>query len=64
MLIHILEKKKNSVLRFFSLFCCILAPGSYDVDKADKKIHESSPAYSIGTKHREQKPDDIPGKFH
>lgn len=58
---NFLAKKKRSENIFF---CCILAPGSYDVDKADKKIHESSPSYSIGTKHREQKHDDIPGNFH
>ena len=38
------------------------APGAYDVDKADKKVHESSPAYSIGVKHKDSKPDDIPGR--
>lgn len=40
-----------------------LAPGSYDVEKADKKVHESSPAYSLGVKHKEVKPEDIPGKI-
>ena len=40
-----------------------LAPGSYDVEKADKKIHESSPAYSLGVKHKEPKADDTPGNF-
>ena len=40
-----------------------LAPGSYDVEKADKKIHESSPAYSLGVKYKEPKPEDIPGNF-
>lgn len=39
------------------------APGSYDVEKADKKIHESSPAYSLGIKHKERRPEDIPGLF-
>ena len=39
----------------------IVAPGSYDVEKADKKIHESSPAYSLGVKYKEPKPEDIPG---
>lgn len=48
--------------------CCficgiLLAPGSYDVEKADKKIHESSPAYSLGVKYKEPKSDDIPGNF-
>lgn len=39
------------------------APGSYDVEKADKKVHESSPAYSLGIKHKERRPEDIPGLF-
>ena len=39
----------------------IPAPGSYDVEKADKKIHESSPAFSLGVKYKEAKPEDIPG---
>ena len=37
------------------------APGSYDVEKADKKIHESSPAFSLGVKYKEPKPEEIPG---
>lgn len=40
-----------------------LAPGSYDVEKADKKIHESSPAFSLGVKYKEPKPEEIPGKY-
>ena len=51
------EKTHNEIIIHY----ISLAPGAYDVDKADKKIHESSPAYSIGIKHKEQKPDDIPG---
>lgn len=52
-------------MMFFKLYFCsiLLAPGSYDVEKADKKIHESSPAYSLGVKYKEQKPDDIPGNI-
>lgn len=38
-----------------------VAPGSYDVEKADKKIHESSPAFSLGVKYKEPKPEEIPG---
>lgn len=38
------------------------APGAYDVEKADKKVHESSPAYSLGVKYKEPKPEDLPGK--
>ena len=42
------------------------APGAYDVEKADKRVHESSSAYSFGVKHKESKTDDVPGKlrFH
>lgn len=39
------------------------APGSYEVEKAEKRIHESSSAYSFGMKYKEQKTDDIPGKI-
>lgn len=38
-----------------------IAPGTYDVEKADKKIHESSPAYSLGVKYKEPKLEEIPG---
>ena len=38
------------------------APGTYDVEKADKKVHESSPAYSIGIKPKDVKTDEVPGK--
>lgn len=31
------------------------------MEKADKRIHESSPAYSLGVKHKEPKQEDIPG---
>lgn len=37
------------------------APGSYDVEKSEKKVLHSSSAYSFGTKYKEQKLDDIPG---
>lgn len=37
-----------------------LAPGSYDVEKADKAIHQAS-AISFGVKYKDQKLDDIPG---
>lgn len=45
----------------YNLFIYFAAPGSYDVEKADKKIHESSPAYSLGKKYKEKKPEDMPG---
>lgn len=41
----------------------ISAPGSYDVEKADKRVHESSSAYSFGVKYKESKTDDVPGKL-
>lgn len=40
-----------------------LAPGSYDVEKSEKIIHQSSGAVTFGIKYKEQKPDDIPGSF-
>lgn len=44
-------------------FCfTISAPGSYDVEKSEKIIHQSSGAVTFGIKYKEQKPDDIPGK--
>lgn len=45
---------------FLCLF--IAAPGSYDVEKSEKKVTQSSSAYSFGIKHKEQKVDNIPGK--
>lgn len=39
------------------------APGSYEIEKAEKRVHESSSAYSFGIKYKEQKTDDIPGKI-
>lgn len=45
-------------------FCVtISAPGSYDVEKSEKIIHQSSGAVTFGIKYKEQKPDDIPGKI-
>lgn len=42
------------------------APGAYDVERVDKKVLQSSPAYSFGVKYKDQKTDDIPGNsfFH
>lgn len=44
------------------MFCFVfaLAPGSYDVEKADKAIHQTS-AISFGVKYKDQRLDDIPG---
>lgn len=39
-----------------------LAPGSYEVEKAEKIVHQSSGAISFGIKYKDQKIDDIPGK--
>lgn len=41
----------------------ILAPGTYDVEKAEKVIHQSTGAVTFGIKYKEPKPDDIPGKI-
>lgn len=38
------------------------APGSYDVEKAERTIHQSSGAISFGIKYKDQKIDNIPGK--
>lgn len=40
-----------------------LAPGSYDIEKAEKSIKQSSGAVSFGIKYKEPKPDNIPGNF-
>lgn len=40
-----------------------LAPGSYDVEKSEKIIHQSSGAVTFGIKYKEQKLDDFPGKY-
>lgn len=37
------------------------APGSYDVEKSEKKVIQSSSAYSFGIKYKDQRIDDIPG---
>ena len=41
----------------------VIAPGTYDVEKSEKIIHQSSGAVTFGIKYKEQKPDDIPGDF-
>lgn len=40
----------------------ISAPGSYDVEKAEKITHQSSGAITFGIKYKDQKPEDLPGK--
>lgn len=43
----------------------LIAPGSYDVEKSEKKVIQSSSAYSFGIKYKDQRIDDIPGTiFH
>lgn len=50
---------KNCYICFVLLF---LAPGSYDVEKSEKIVHQSSGAITFGIKYKDQKHDDIPGK--
>ena len=38
-----------------------LAPGSYDVEKVEKTVHQSSPAYSFGIKYKEHQQENLPG---
>lgn len=47
-------------LNQYIFFLLLLAPGSYDVEKADKAIHQTS-AISFGVKYKDQKLDNIPG---
>lgn len=42
-------------------FASFTAPGSYDVEKVEKNVHQSSPAYSFGVKYKEQKEENLPG---
>lgn len=39
------------------------APGSYDVEKADRNVHGSSPAYSIKGKPKQREPEQMPGNI-
>lgn len=41
----------------------LTAPGTYDVEKAEKVIQQSTGAVTFGIKYKEPKPDDIPGTF-
>lgn len=49
-------------MSYINVLTNIIAPGSYDVDKGEKTVHQASPAYSIGKKYKDRKPEDIPGK--
>ena len=51
------------MLNYFFFLIITLAPGSYEVEKADKKVHGSSPAYSIKGKPKEKRPEESPGNF-
>lgn len=42
---------------------CFIAPGTYDVEKAEKVTHQSTGAVTFGIKYKDPKPDDIPGIF-
>lgn len=55
------ELRKFIFLRYFILFS---APGSYDIEKSEKTVHQSSSAYSFGVKYKEHRTEDIPGKFY
>lgn len=49
--------------KIISVIYFLSAPGSYDIEKSEKIIHQSSGAVTFGIKYKEQKPDDIPGKI-
>lgn len=44
------------------MYFLLAAPGSYEVEKAEKSVHESASAYSFGVKYKDQKLDNIPGE--
>lgn len=50
-------------MRNFVFHFLHLAPGSYDLEKSVKTVLDSNPAYSFGRKYKENKLDDIPGRF-
>lgn len=39
------------------------APGTYDVEKAEKATHQSTGGIIFGIKYKDPKPDEIPGNF-
>lgn len=45
-----------------NLYFIILAPGSYDVEKVENVVHQSSPAFSFGVKYKEHQTENLPGK--
>ena len=50
---------RRRLLRFILLY--FVAPGAYDVEKAEKIIQQSTGAVTFGIKYPEPRPDDIPG---
>lgn len=48
--------------QLFNLHFIILAPGSYDVEKVENVVHQSSPAFSFGVKYKEHQTENLPGK--
>lgn len=61
--IHFTAKKHFNSSNTINIFFCLLAPGSYEVEKAEKSIHQSKGAITFGVKYKEQKVEDIPGKI-
>ena len=51
----------RNTYHYFKTYLCFIAPGAYDVDKAEKVMHQSSGAVTFGIKYKDPKPDDIPG---
>lgn len=39
------------------------APGTYDPEKSMKAVLDSTPQYSFRIKHKDPKPDNIPGEY-
>lgn len=54
-----MELKKKKILYYFPF--AYTAPGTYDVEKSEKMLQHTTGAVTFGIKHKEQKPDDIPG---
>lgn len=64
LLINLIQNTFLICLRSQTFACLfITAPGSYDVEKSEKTVTQSSSAYSFGIKYKEQKVDNIPGKI-
>lgn len=40
------------------------APGSYDVEKVEKNVHQTSPAYSFGVKYKDHRQEYSPGNAY